>query len=736
MRKLLLITTAIIGFALPDAANAAPVIGAISFLFGGAGFGAITSIWGISAGTLGFAALSAALRIGVSLLLSAAATAIRGKPKQADVVRDLMRPTSLPPYRYVYGQCRAPGSPAPVRVKGKILYGCYILNSRPSAGPFTVYLDKRVVEVTGNPYDFSGTGASATNAPFVGHAKYWIGRGDQVSPPAQILSEAGDIFQATDGWRGLTVIWVRFDVGKNSERLERWPGTPPEVMVDGKWSMVADPRSPAAPDAWSANQALCTLDALRRNPLRIYDDNCLWLETFAWAADVADEPVAVVGGGAIPRYEVNGVLVWSEGSELEDQVLPLAAAGASRMVHNGGRLGIIPGTYSAPVMTLDDVLTDNGLAFSRWRPSSDLITEISAQYVSPERQYEDAETPAYIIPGAQAMDGGVRRPGQVDLRFVTDHRQAQRVAKIIGLRSRMQRSLSGVFPPKAFDMVGGSVVTVSLPSPYTHRNGVYEVEEAHPALDPVGQSGMAMRVGLSLRETSPDVYAWTIADEKPIAFGVFEPNIGAVQVPGVPTLTSDASTTLISGDSSVARVRFVFAPSASQTVVSYEWQYKQASGLWQQGGIIDRDIVTGGGDVFGHLVPVVIGTSYTIRVRALAPGSASEWVESAAITASAGAYLAPAPTPVQAIGGAGEIAVTFQAPNDSDYRAMDIWGADVDDSGAAVQLFGPIYGAANVIVTEVEDGLGSAVTRYYFARSRDRNGSISPFSASISATTT
>ncbi|MDF3606346.1 hypothetical protein PE067_09460 [Paracoccus sp. DMF-8] len=116
-------------------------------------------------------------------------------------------------------------------------------------------------------------------------------------------------------------------------------------------------------------------------------------------------------------------------------------------------------------------------------------------------------------------------------------------------------------------------------------------------------------------------------------------------------------------------------------------------------------------------------------------GSASEWVESPTITGSAGAALAPAPTPVSAIGGAGQIAVTFRAPNNANYRAMEIWRALSDDPGSAVLLFGPIYGAPNATVTQTHTGLGSGATRYYFARSIDRHGQPSPFSASISATT-
>lgn len=357
MRKLLLTSTFLTVLALtPTAAEAGPVVGVLMQL--GVPF---ASALAATYGPVG----AALMQLGASILLSKAAQALAGKPKQAQVIRELTQPESLPPWRHVYGKARAAGSPAPVRVKGSILYGCFILNSRPSAGPFTLYLDKREVAASGDPYDFAGAGASATVAPFAGHCTYWIGRGDQVGPPAQILAEAPDQFEASDGWRGLTVIWLRLHVGANESRATRWPATPPEVMVDGKWSLVWDPRDSdqdsddASTWAWSANQALCTLDALRQNPLRRYGSRHLWIETFAWAADVADEAVPVKAGGTIPRYEANGTLVFANGAEIEDQVMPLAEAGAARFIRVGGQLGLVPGCWREPTMALTDVLADH-----------------------------------------------------------------------------------------------------------------------------------------------------------------------------------------------------------------------------------------------------------------------------------------------------------------------------------------------------------------------------------------
>ncbi|MFB2530720.1 phage tail protein [Paracoccus sp. p3-h83] len=713
---------------LPARADAAPVIAAASAV----------SSWFTA--TFGATIGGALLKLGGSVLLNAAASAIMGRRQQGsqqDLIRDLQQPTSLPVYRYVYGKCWAPGTPAPVRVIGDTIYACYILNSRPSAGPFAVYLDKRLVAVSGNPYDFAGAGAVATNEPFAGHCSYWIGRGDQIAPPAQILAEAGSIFRASDGWRGLTVIWLRLVAGDNEQRQQRWPSTPPEVMVDGRWSLLRDPRRPAAAPAWSANQALAVLDALRSNPLRPYDDRNLRLDDFAWAADVADAPLPTKSGVSIPRFEVNGVLAFAPGRELEDQVGPLVNAGASRLLRVGGQLGIVPAIWQPPAVTISDVLDDRPLAFERYRASGDLATEVSATYTAPLRYYETATTPAHVLPGAAAEDGGAVRPVSYDLSLVTDHRQCQYVAAIMGRRTRMQRSISAVLPGHAFDLVAGATLRLDLPAPYAARSGVYEVESIHPGFDPIGLSGVALRCPVTLREISASIYDWDPArDEGEVTIEGFDPTIGAVKPPGAVSVISDASTVLVSGDLALARVLFAAPPSASASVIGYEWQHRQGADLWQTGGVIDGRARDAQNRVFGYLSPVVVGASYQVRLRAVAPGGASTWVESPQIVASAGACLAPPPVPVSAIGGSRQIAVTFRAPNSADFRALEILRATTSNPAAAVVLGSPQYAAANASVTVIDAGLPASATYHYFARSIGRHGARSPLSGAVTATTT
>lgn len=731
----------------------------------------VTAVAGWFTATFGAVLGTALFNVGVSVLLSTAARILSSAPrvKQSDLIRELTVPTELPPKRFVYGHTRAPGSPAPVRVRGQNIVACYILNSRPSMGPFNVYFDKRLVPPSGDPYNFLGPGASASSGPFNGHVSYWISRGDQDRPPQGIMNRAPGMYQLSDGWKGLTVLWVDIWAGKSDSRAERWPASPPEVMVEGRFSYVWDPRDPTQdphdPETWkwSANQALCTLDALRMNPLRPYKDDYLWLDTFKWAADVADQKVTNKDNTESNRYECHGVLAYNAGAELEDQVQPLANAGASRFVRSGGRLGLVPAIHREPSMVLTDVLDNEALRYQILRSTNELVTSYQGSYVSPDRQYEVAETPISVIEGAQLLDGGLDQLGKFDTRYVHDHRQSQRVSKIFAMRTRCQRTITASFPPDTFNVVGGTIVEVDFPQPYSIMNGVYEVEEAHPAADPIGEDQVALRTTLFLRETGAHVYAWNAAtEERDVTIEAFDPNIPNVSAPTDLEVETGSSVALINGSTITPRIRISFEPSASASVTRYHWEYaiippppvppedpeepmpEPEPTVWINAGEIDAETVDFEGRLFAFLAPVDIGKPYQIRVRAVGERgsgdvihrSYSAFAYSDQITAAGATVFTATPSTISAIGGVKQIAVTFQAPNASAYKSLEIYAASANNSSLATLIFGPIYGAPNDVVTRTHTGLGDGQTVYYFARALDDLGNRSPFSTVLVGTTT
>lgn len=735
MRKLLMITTALVGFSMAEPAEAAPV-----------GVWVASAI-GLSAGTAAFAVVAGVVTMAISVGINLIAQKLRGKPKQEAVRAELTRPTSLPAYRFVYGKTWAPGTPVGFKVVGRVLYICYLLNSRPSAGPFTVLFDKRQVEKDGNEFDFGvNGGARATNSPFnwpggfASHATYWIGRGDQTTCPARIVSETDGYFTASDAWRGRTVLWARLEFGPDESARERWPASPPELNVDGNWSLVEDPRSGGAA-SFSRNQALIVLDALRNNPVRPYDDRYLRLDTFSWAADVADQTVPVKAGGTIPRYRCDGVLVFSDGAELEDQLEPLLASGGSRLTRIGGRLGIIPATPRASVRTITDFTDGQPLDLVRWGSSDDLYTEAVARYPAPDRAYESAETPVYVVPGAQAADGGVAKRLQLDLDFVTDYRQAERLAKIAVERSRLQRQISGELFPDCFDLVAGSVCDVDLGAPYGSWQGKYEVESIAPTAGINDDESITIRLPVTLAESSDAVFAWNPAtDEQDVMPGVFDGGIGRVQPPPAIVMTTGTAAAQQSGDTVIPGVIAAWNGSSSASVTGYEYEWIVYAGTGgtpssRPGGKLSLDAADDLGVFMVPLQFVSIGTEYQIRVRSIGIYGESDWITSDPIIAAGPAAAVATPQSISASRqGENRINITATQASDDSARRLLIYGNDVDSSLTA-ELLWTVAAGASVSVTRSETGLSSATTRYYFARARDQFGNLSGFTDSASATT-
>lgn len=498
---------------------------------------------------------SVAFRLLAGLALNALASALQRRP-QSDLKRDLSFPQSLPPWRFVYGNDRATGTPLPYPVVGEYAYACWLVNSRVSDGNFTLFLDNREVALSGDPFDLTGPGASATAHPFVGHATFWIATGGQTAVPTVFTNEAGASaipddtlhWKASDAGSGMTLVFAKLKNGDVNERQERWPSVIPKLTVDGQWSRVWDMRDdaqdPNDPATWtySDNLFLCALDALRQNPFRPYPLTHIDLAMWRAAADAADELVALKDGGKEKRYRIAGTVAF-EGSELEDIVGPMLAAAAASLTRAGGRVGVTPGVWRAPAATISD--SYEAVQWSTARPPAEMATELRVTYSPEKRQHEPAELPPWPIPGAAAagIPPSVRR---VDITMCPSDGQAQRVRQIIGRRMLLQKRATVMGGGEAMALLTGSTATLALPEPYgTYVNGDFEVTGMHPFLDPVGTQGLALRCPMTLQETNQTVFDWNpqtdeVTVEHPVYDGARKPWYTGMPAPSL-TATAGAA---------------------------------------------------------------------------------------------------------------------------------------------------------------------------------------------------
>lgn len=725
----------------PEIAHAAPVVPALA--------AAINAAAGLAAGaTFGFIAATVLItvaQVGLSLAISALTRPDSPRASLTNLSRQLSQPNSLPPVRHVYGRALIQGSPAPWRVKNNILYGCLILNSRESdGGSLTLRVDGETLTTSGDAFDFTSSGGAIPTAGVIsGSFKVWVGLGDQTGPPDDILSEAGDIFDATDAWTGLTVAWVRCDAGPASSFRDRWAGSPPEIEFLTNWSKVWDPRdsSQSSDDSstwtFSENQSLCALDAEMQNPKEPLPLAQIDLDTYKTQADIADEDVPLAAGGTEKRYRVAGIVVFTT-QELHSILSPLYQAGASYRIRLGGKRGVAPGRYEEPVLTLDDYIAPE-LEFENMRQSRRLTTYMRTTFVNENVGYEDGELEQYTVPGAAAEDGGKPVVTSLPLDFVPSATQAMRITKIEAYNSRRQRSVKFTAFPEAMQLVNGSSVKLDIDG-LELLDGVYRVE----GLRPVGlasDNGMTLRVELNLLEWFEEAYNWTTAEEFEVTTGdSIDVVRSGIIAPTALTFTSGSTAALDTGGGvTIPRLLVTFPPSTSQSAESYEVEYRiNGSGdSYELAGTASNDqTVNGGSDVFFYVTDVTAGTAYDIRVRTVSDFGKSDWIEELDVTVSPPTATVSAPTNISA-GTPSHNAVTITAspPNDADFQGMTFWQHTSNDSSGASQVLGPVYGSPAADFSEQITGLSPSTVYYFWARSVDSFGEQSAFSASVSVTT-
>jgi hypothetical protein len=724
----------------------------------------------------------ALIRLGGSLILSLLAQALAPRPNQK---RQLNIPNSRPPKRFVYGRFRTYGTPAPWRVRGRILYGCIILNSRPSAGgDIRIWMDKRRcrdsratggADFTDAIYDFSGEGAilddiedfRSFGTSDLTNPRVWIGRGDQTGPPDLIRIdpfEPQDFFEDTDAWKGLTVMWLRIDFGRSRRAESRWRAAPPDFEVEMDWSEVWDPRDeaqdPDDPDTWtfSNNQALVLLDGLRQNPIRQYPMRQLHMPSFIEAADVADEPVELYHASVAanvwddpetrltePRYRANGLLVWAAG-ELADQLSPIAQAGAGELVRIGGQVGYASGEYRPPMMTVTDIVESGGIDYQVLKPGRDLPRFVKGVYISPARDWQEAELTPLEVEGAT---GGVGEDGVLEMTmpFVTSATQGMRVQQIVARQLARQRVLSVTLWPEAAELVAGATIATGLPAPFTRVNGEWTVVAANPGLWAAEVDGqeLAVRVPVTLRQNDAGIWVWVPEeDEQEVVNEDFNPAREGLDDPENVTLTTGSGVSF----PGQARLRVSFDPVDGAD--DYEIFLREVDNAstpttdFQSVTVLTPPVGLGALEAFLQATAFV---RYQAGVQARAGVTSGSSISTMtvrrseiAVSPAEGTVAVPLdydlgiPLSGSAVGGAGEIVVEFTAPTSLDYLGMELWVSDTNDVGAATLLFSR-SGAAGGVETFTHTGLGAAVTKFYFARSIGTFGVRSAFTASVSDTT-
>lgn len=568
---------------------------------------------GLFAGALG----AFALRLGASLLLSAASRALAKKPPTQGL--QVTSRSAVAPRELVYGFVRKGGLIVFMDSNGSKrrnldLIVVFATHRVKSIG--NIYFDGRLAFAAGNSMpepDYDGGGG-----PYA-VCERRLGDDNQTAigdftdgVRNQSGQFAGGQWTAAHRLRGCAHIGLRLIYNP-----ERYPNGLPNITADIEAKDdILDPRTGLR--GYTANAALCLADymSLARFGIgaQIGAADGISEDDLIEAANVCDETVAKPGGGTEKRYECNGVVRLD--SDPKGIIEGLLTASAGTAAWQGAAWKIHAGAYRVPTvaLTMDDARGEMRLTTRRSR--SDNCNAVRGTFISPENDWQADDFPAYRSAAYLAEDQGELVWRDIALPFTTSSSCAQRLAKIELERTRLQQSVA--FPGKlsAWRAATGETVTLTYDlAGFTDKP--FEV----PGMTLGMQDDGTIAPDLILQETSPLIYSWD-ATEAQIYAAAPRTNLPSafdLPAPGAVTVTESLYVTR-AGDGVKARATITWTEAETPFVAQYQVEEQFEGGAWAVVGrtdalTMDRDDIAPG--------------SWKFRVRAVSQiGVTSADVES------------------------------------------------------------------------------------------------------------
>lgn len=498
---------------------------------------------------------------------------------------------------------------------------------------------------------------------------------------------------------------------------KKWGGQAPQnlwFLVRGK--KLFDPRTTTT--AWSDNLALVTRDYLlsRGGLLPEFMDEPAAIA----AANLADENVALTGGGAHKRYRFNGAI--ASDTDARDFLPELMRYGVGKLVWTGASLQIQLGAYSTPVAAFgaDDFrapvrLVGETLVEERWDGVEGVFTDPAANWNATGYAGLTLDDYDPLLGDARVLT--------LDLSRETDHTRAERVALTTLRQSRRYRRVAVAVPltQATIALLPGQRVTLTLAA--IGLAGVFEIVARRSIYDPANP-----RVELEAVEDGVAFWSWG-ADDALAAPPSLGSNLPDPRISPPPTGLTVTAQTRTEPDGSITRWLDVSwtAPADTRYLDYYEVE-------WIQDGLTRRRRTTA---TATRIDDVGATTGVTVAVTAVNTlGVASTPATAGAVTPG-GDVTPPGVPPSGAIFPmAGGFRFVIGNPTDADLAALRLFEGAADVAfGATVALndFPATPGGADT--TFVRLGLAANQTRRYFVVAVDRSGNASAAFGPLQATT-
>lgn len=262
------------------------------------------------------------------------------------------------------------------------------------------------------------------------------------------------------------------------------------------------------------------------------------LDSFRAYANVCEEQVQTSTGGVVQRYTADGIVSTSDTHETVINAIT-AAMGSTKLTDTAGQYCLVGGyddTF-APKIAFDenDLVGGAGTpAPYSWTPagpSRETYNIVRGRYANPDELYQLQDWGEIVTDN---LADNIPRTLSLDLGFVNRPETCQRIAKqFVARESITPGFFSATFGPRAYLVQVGSLMTLSLPS-QGWNNKLFRVQEQTETHDMIYQ--------LTLREESPQVYAWDKNEAKAFPTNIRPPGYDPSMVPTVSGLTLSSTT--------------------------------------------------------------------------------------------------------------------------------------------------------------------------------------------------
>ncbi|KZC82517.1 hypothetical protein AYR46_03930 [Sphingobium yanoikuyae] len=519
---------------------------------------------------------------------------------------------------------------------------------------------------------------------------------DPVPPRIAALDAAlGTLWTPDHKLAGTTFSVVCMDAIKIEHRhkIYRWRGPfgmgEPAVSIVGDWSSAYDPRDPTQTlgnrtSYKPTRNAALAWAWFRTHPFgRGKPESSINWERIAQQADICDQTVTGIEGTQ-KRYEAALAIVDSKRRADAEREILLSCDG-QLVFDEDGRSWVRVGHWEAPTLAFSrnrDIMAmssvepqdgeseTQGVIVNYVEPDANYTTQPSAAWLNP-LYYDPLSTPKFLT---------------VDVLACTNHNQAMRLAKAIGMRSQPRHKITPVVNLRGLQARQQRIVTINYDNTFA---GDYEIA-TNVELDGGG-------MWTSFGAVPVDPSRWTLLPGEEQPKPVVDGTSGTVTYPPI------AGENVYYADSTL-RIDF---PVLARDDAAYVAEYIPTSAI--TGAETDPWTPMAINEVTAVSATVPAGVSYTVRYRyVVGSGAGSSWEYSVISPETP----MPAPEGLTATGGVGQAVIGWQNPQDLRFKSSDTWRGSTTDFGSATKIVANYPGGVGQ-VQSITDTVAPGVWHYW-----------------------